>query len=322
MPTAPIPSSLRHCALCPRRCGVNRQEGRTGFCGAGPDCVIAHYGPHFGEEPPISGSRGSGTIFFSPCNLRCIFCQNHEISHVVRGEVFRPEQLVEAFFDLERRGVHNINLVSPTPYVPLIARAIETARDQGLALPFVYNTNAYETKETVERLDGLIDIYLPDFKYWSAPVALRLSSAPDYPTHATQAIMAMKSQVGNLVTDNGIARKGIIVRHLVLPGNLGGSRHVMRWIKDHLGKETCVSVMSQYSPLYRAREHKLLARRITAEEYDRVMEFLEDEGFPNVFIQEPASADLLIPDFTKDKPFHLSEEDMPRTTQTEEASWN
>ncbi len=301
--------SLERCVLCPRRCGVDRVHGKVGFCGAGSTCVVAHHGPHFGEEPPISGARGSGTMFFSPCNLRCLFCQNHEISHATVGRKVETGGLVEMFFDLERQRVHNINLVSPTPYVPLIAEAIETAKQQGLALPFVYNTNAYETRETIRRLKGLIDVYLPDFKYANGAVAGRLSFAPDYPRHAAEAIIEMKSQTGDLVVRDGIAQKGIIVRHLVLPGNLAGSRRVIRWIKEHLGAETCVSLMSQYIPLHRAHEHKLLSRRITAGEYDRAVEFMEHEGFGNVFVQEPDSAELLIPDFGKKEPFQLHEAD-------------
>ncbi len=284
--------------------------------------MVAHHGPHFGEEPPVSGTRGSGTVFFSPCNLRCLFCQNHEISHATFGRKVATDELVAMFFDLERQGVHNINLVSPTPYVPLIAEAIETAKVQGLALPFVYNTNAYETRETIGRFKGLIDVYLPDFKYSNGAVAGKLSSAPDYPRYAAEAIAEMKSQVGDLIVRDGIAHKGIIVRHLVLPGNLAGSRKVMQWIKDHLGTGTCVSVMSQYVPLYRAHERKLLSRRITVDEYERVVEFLEHEGFRNVFIQEPDSADVLIPDFRRKEPFQLHEANTPVHTRNEEASWN
>jgi putative pyruvate formate lyase activating enzyme len=314
--------SLERCVLCPRRCGVDRLHGKTGFCGAGNVCVVAHHGPHFGEEPPVSGISGSGTIFFSPCNLRCLFCQNHEISHATFGRTVETEELVAMFFNLERQGVHNINLVSPMPYVPLIAEAIESAKGQGLALPFVYNTNAYETRETIDRLKGLIDIYLPDFKYSNGAVARKLSSAADYPRYAAEAIIEMKSQVGDLIVQDGIAHRGIIVRHLVLPGNLAGSRKVIQWIKDHLGNATCVSVMSQYVPLYRAHEHKLLNRRITAQEYDRAIECLEHEGFRNVFIQELDSADVLIPDFRRKEPFRPHEADTPDNTRNKEASWN
>ncbi len=319
--SSPDPLSLERCVLCPRRCGADRLHGKTGFCGAGGACVVAHHGLHFGEEPPISGTRGSGTLFFSPCNLRCLFCQNHEISHATFGRTTATDELVEMFFDLARRGAHNINLVSPTPYVPLIADAISTAKSRGLALPFVYNTNAYETRETVARLNGLIDIYLPDFKYASGAVADRLSSAPDYPRHASAAIVEMQSQVGDLIVRDGIAQKGIIIRHLVLPGNLAGSRRVIEWIKEHLGTGTCVSVMAQYVPLYRAHEHRLLSRRITAREYDRAVEHLDREGFGNVFVQEPDSADLLIPDFGKKEPFQLHETTIPMN-RDEEASWN
>ena len=279
-------------------------HGRRGFCGAGAQAVVAHWGPHFGEEPPISGSRGSGNVFFSPCNLRCVFCQNHQISHLLAGHEVSVAGLAGIFAALERAGAHNINLVSPTPYVPLIAAAIRAARKTGVSVPFVYNTNAYETTETIRLLEGLIDVYLPDFKYWTPGVARRLSGAPDYAEHAAVAIMAMKAQVGDLARDDeGLAKRGLIVRHLVLPGALAGTRKVMRWVKEHLGAQTYVSLMSQYYPVHEAKHYPLIDRTLKPGEYERLVSFMIDEGFENVFIQELDSAPALLPDFTREQPF-------------------
>jgi len=172
---------LEHCTLCPRTCGANRIGGERGFCGAGAGIIVSHYGPHFGEEPPISGQSGSGNVFFSPCNLRCIFCQNHQISHRTFGQSVSSEGLAEIFLELQDRGVHNINLVSPTPYIPQLSRAIRTAKKGGVSIPFVYNTNAYESSDVLAQLEGLIDIYLPDFKYWHESAGRKLSGAHEYP---------------------------------------------------------------------------------------------------------------------------------------------
>jgi putative pyruvate formate lyase activating enzyme len=284
---------------------VNRAEGERGFCGAGDEPVVAHCGLHFGEEPPISGSRGSGTIFFSPCNLRCVFCQNYQISHQTSGESLSRDGLVDAFFELEGRGAHNINLVSPTPYVPFIAAAIAAAKDKGLQIPFVYNTNAYENIETIQALNGLIDIYLPDFKYWSSDIAERLSAAPSYADVAMDAIAEMKAQAGDLAVKGGVARRGLLIRHLVLPGGLSGTRKVVEWIGEHLGPQTAISLMSQYYPVCRAGSYPIINRRITSEEYDPLVRFLEERGFDNVFLQELESAEVFLPDFRKRKPFKM-----------------
>jgi putative pyruvate formate lyase activating enzyme len=300
---ASLLEQLEHCELCPKKCGADRAAGKRGFCGAGSDCIVAHYGPHFGEEPPVSGTRGSGTIFFSPCNLRCLFCQNYQISHRISGEKVSLGQLVDIFFDLERRGVHNINLVSPTPYAPHIAAAIRRAKKRGIRIPFLYNTNAYETRETLAMLRGLIDIYLPDLKYWSSALAERLSGARDYPACAMEAICEMKSQVGDLVTARDVAMRGLLVRHLVLPGGLAGTRRLVEWIGKSLGRKTAVSLMSQYYPVGRAKEYPLLDRRIRSDEYDPLVDFMREQGFENVFVQELESAGAYRPDFTKDDPF-------------------
>ncbi len=294
---------LEHCTLCPKECGVNRIKGERGFCTCGADCVVAHYGPHFGEEPPISGPAGSGTVFFSPCNLRCLFCQNYQISQRTSGEKVSTAQLADIFMDLEKRGCHNINLVSPTPYAPQIASAIRRARGRGVAIPFLYNTNAYENRETIRMLDGLIDIYLPDLKYAGSAVASKLSAAPGYPERAMEAITEMKSQVGDLVVERGVAKRGLLIRHLVLPGGLAGTRRLVAWIKKALGPQTALSLMSQYYPGYRADAYPLINRRIRADEYYPLVALLREEGFENVFTQELESAVSYQPDFKKKKPF-------------------
>jgi putative pyruvate formate lyase activating enzyme len=296
-------SVLERCELCPRKCGANRRQGEFGYCGVGAHALVAHHGAHFGEEPPISGTRGSGNIFFASCNLRCIYCQNYQISHMKAGKEVALGDLVDMFFRLEQQGCHNINLVSPTPYVPVLAAAITEAKTRGIAVPFVYNTNAYENVQTLKVLDGLIDIYLPDFKYWSGEIARRLSNGPDYPEAARKAIKEMKRQVGNLVAEGGIAKRGLLLRHLVLPGGLAGSRQIITWIGDHLGRETCVSLMSQYYPLFGAAAYPILNRKVNHEEYDRLVELMTEQGFQNVFVQELGSAPLLVPDFNKAEPF-------------------
>ncbi len=297
---------LEKCAICPRVCRAQRLKGEKGYCGIANGIIIAHYGPHFGEEPPISGTGGSGNIFFSSCNLHCVFCQNYQISHERTGKPVSVEGLVEIFFALKNMGCHNINLVSPTPYVPFIAVAIEKAKKKGIRLPFVYNTNAYEQVETLRMLEGMIDIYLPDFKYWGSRIAEKLSGAPaerGYPEHARTAIMEMQRQVGSLHVEDGLAKKGVLVRHLVLPGNLAGSRQIIEWIRDHMGTDTFVSLMSQYYPLYQAEKYPMINRRVRQDEYDRLVGFLADNGFENVFIQELDSAPLFVPDFGKALPF-------------------
>jgi putative pyruvate formate lyase activating enzyme len=270
------------------------------------ELLVAHWGPHLGEEPPITGERGSGNVFFSSCNLRCIYCQNYQISHRKMGRTVSVGELVDIFFELADLGCHNINLVSPTPYVPLIANAVAEARGRGLTIPFVHNGNGYEDVEALKSLEGLIDIYLPDFKYWSDGIAQRLSDVPQqrsYAGYAKAAIGEMFRQVGHLDVDGGLARRGLMIRHLVLPGGLAGSLSVMRWIGDELGKETFVSVMSQYAPLHEARRHPILRRRLRQAEYDAVVDYLVSEGFENVFIQELDSAGAFVPDFEKAEPF-------------------
>jgi len=297
---------LEKCELCPRGCHINRLVDEKGFCGIGNEIVVAHYGAHFGEEPPISGTKGSGTIFFASCNLRCIYCQNYQISHSRSGENITIQELVEIFFQLKRQGCHNINLVSPVPYIPFIVAAIKIAKKEGMGIPFVYNTNAYENVYALRALDGLIDIYMPDFKYWSPHVAEKLSHATSdksYPEYAKMAIAEMKRQAGDLVIEDGVAKQGLLIRHLVLPANLAGSLNILTWIRDTLGKGTFISLMSQYYPVYKALAHPMLDRKIRHDEYNDLVTFLTENGFKNVFIQELESASLFVPDFDEKVPF-------------------
>ncbi|HEY3277368.1 MAG TPA: radical SAM protein [Syntrophorhabdaceae bacterium] len=296
-------SHLVKCELCPRRCKAGRTRDRKGYCGVGKEIIVSHYGPHFGEEPPISGEKGSGNIFFGGCNLKCIYCQNFQISQQHEGERLDVNGLVSLFFSLAAQGVHNINLVSPTPYISFIASAIRAAKGKGFTLPFVYNTNAYENVESLGLLKGLIDIYLPDFKYGNPKMGKLLSDAHEYPKWAKFAILEMKSQVGDLIVEKGIAKKGLLVRHLVLPNNLAGSKEVITWIKENLGPQTYLSLMAQYNPLYKASTYPMLDRKINRDEYNALLELLHQYGFHNVYVQELESASCFVPDFKKDKPF-------------------
>ncbi|OAT84845.1 radical SAM protein [Desulfotomaculum copahuensis] len=290
---------LRHCTLCPRRCGANREAGKNGFCCAPARPKIALASLHFGEEPCISGTAGSGTVFFSHCNLKCVFCQNHEISQGGFGREVDVEQLAQIFIKLQEKGAHNINLVSPTPYVPVISPAIKVARRRGLAIPVVYNTNAYENVETLALLEGLVDIYLPDLKYFSAEPARRYSAAPDYFHAATAAIKEMYRQVGTPVLDkNGLARRGLIIRHLVLPGQVADSIHVLHWIAGNLPREVYISLMAQYFPAHRAVRIPPLDRRLRVDEYEDVVNCLLKLGLQNGFVQEmEAATEEYVPDF-------------------------
>ncbi len=297
-------SLLKSCEICPRRCKVNRLEGEKGFCKVGEGVIVAYYGNHFGEEPPITGSMGSGNVFFSSCNMRCVYCQNYQISHSIFGKEIGVLDLVDIFFELERKGAHNVNLVSPTPYIPQIAKAIKIAKEKGIKVPFVYNTNAYERKESIRLLEGLVDIYLPDFKYWSGNVSKKLSQAKDYPQCAMEAILEMVRQVGTLlITESGIAKKGIIVRLLVLPNGLSGTKNVLRWLKEKVGTDLTLSIMSQYKPTFMADRFPMLKRTVTEEEYMDVVSYAYSLGFENAYVQELDSPDTFLPDFMKEKPF-------------------
>jgi putative pyruvate formate lyase activating enzyme len=261
---------LRECDLCPRRCGVDRLNEETGFCGIGSRAIVASFGPHFGEEGPISGRKGSGTIFFSGCNLSCLFCQNHDISQTITGREMGPEDLADTMLKLQGFGCHNINIVSPTHVVPQVLRALEEAVMKGLTVPIVYNTGGYDSIQTLSLLDGIIDIYMPDMKYSDPKVASRLSSAEDYPERNRAAVREMHRQVGDLELDEeGIAIKGLLLRHLVLPEGLAGTSSVVRFLADEISKETYMNIMSQYRPEHRAIDLSGLDRRPTSAEIEQ-----------------------------------------------------
>ncbi|NLT74627.1 MAG: radical SAM protein [Chloroflexi bacterium] len=279
---------LEACVLCPRRCGVNRLAGELGFCGAGATPRVASHGPHHWEEPPISGTRGSGTVFFSFCTGACLFCQNYPISQLGTGNEWSTGRLAEAMLALQRKGCHNINLVTPTHYVPSIIEAVSLALPQGLHIPILYNTSGYDSLEALSLLDGIVDIYLPDAKYADDSVALELSGFVGYVEANRAALLEIRRQVGTelLVDEAGIARRGMIVRHLVLPGELSQSIEVLKWIAQALTPRIHVSLMSQYFPAHQVVDHPVLGRRLYHREYARVLDAADALGLEHGWRQE------------------------------------
>jgi len=270
---------LERCRLCPRQCGVNRAAGEKGVCGSSDTFKVASYNPHFGEEAPLVGRHGSGTIFFSNCNLLCVYCQNWEINHRGDGNRINHAELADIMLALQRAGCHNINLVTPTHLAPHIVRALRIAIAKGLSLPIVYNSSAYDSLNVIRLLDGIIDIYLPDFKYQDAAMAARFSKgAPDYPGHAAAAIKEMHRQVGVLQQTNGIAHRGLLIRHLVLPENAAGTDSFVRWVASELGSNTHVNIMGQYRPVHQAHEYPPLNRRPTQEEIAQAKRWAREAG--------------------------------------------
>jgi putative pyruvate formate lyase activating enzyme len=271
---------LEACNCCPRRCGAKRLEAdHNAACRTGELAVVASYGPHLGEEDPLRGYRGSGTIFFSWCNLRCVFCQNYDISQFGRGRPTFPEDLAAMMLELEAEGCHNINLVSPTHVVPQILAALLMAAKAGLRIPLVYNTGGYDAIETLQLLDGVVDIYMPDMKYADADTAGRLSGVSDYPTFNQQAVKEMHGQVGDLVMDQrGIAQRGLLIRHLILPNRLAGSAAIIRFLAREISTGTYLNLMDQYRPCHKANTYPELNRRITREEYNEALEVAREAG--------------------------------------------
>jgi putative pyruvate formate lyase activating enzyme len=286
----------QHCTLCPRNCGVNRYE-TTGYCHSTANLKMNVAQLHFGEEPPISGTKGSGTIFLSNCNLQCVFCQNYQISDFGQGKEISLETLVQMMLDLQNKGAHNINFVTPTHFTPHLRQAIIEARKAGLHIPIVWNSNAYEKVETLKTLEGLVDIYLPDLKYAAGILSYKYSAAKDYPAMARSAIQEMHRQAGNLVYTNGIASRGLIIRLLVLPNHLAGIRESLYWIHENLGPDTYISLMGQYYPTHKALEFKEINRSITPDEYNEIAELVSDLGFVNGFIQDIGSTSDWTPKF-------------------------
>ena len=263
---------LKSCDLCPRVCGANRLLDDTGICGVGNLARVASYGPHFGEEEPLRGWKGSGTIFFSGCNLNCLYCQNADISQTLSGEMITSEQLAHMMLELENRGCHNINLVSPTHVTSQILQAVFLAAQLGLRLPLVYNTGGYDSIQILKVLDGVIDIYMPDMKYSDADSGEKYSGILDYPTINQLAVAEMHRQVGDLeLTERGVAKRGLLVRHLVLPGNLAGSSEILMFLAEKISKNTYLNIMDQYRPAYLVNRHHELNRRITDNEYQDVL---------------------------------------------------
>jgi putative pyruvate formate lyase activating enzyme len=278
---------LESCRICPRNCRVDRTRGEKGWCRTGRHASVAGFSPHFGEESPLVGWGGSGTIFFSSCNLLCSFCQNYEISHFNEGSAVEPEELAEMMLRLQSAGCHNINLVSPSHVVPQILEALPAAIEGGLRLPLVYNTGGYDCVETLKLLHGVIDIYMPDFKFWDQGPAREYCRAPDYPQKAQATIREMHAQVGDLVMDSrGLAVKGLLVRHLVMPEDVAGTGRIMSLIAREISPDTYVNIMDQYRPCYRACENRRISRRITREEYARARKSAADAGLKRLDSRE------------------------------------
>jgi putative pyruvate formate lyase activating enzyme len=270
---------LAFCRVCPRHCAVNRLAGELGTCLVGGKALVASAGPHLGEEFPIRGWYGSGTVFFAGCNLRCLYCQNAEISHQPNGQELESEELADLMLGLQEQGCHNVNLVSPSHQVPQILEGLLIAAQRGLRLPIVYNTSAYDDLDMLRLLDGVVDLYMPDIKYADAVVGRRLSKVPDYPVVAQAAIKEMHRQVGDLVlNEEGLAVRGLLVRHLVLPGNLAGTAEVMKFLAEEISRDTYVHVMDQYHPAAKAFAHPVLCRPVHIDEVDQASRLAREAG--------------------------------------------
>lgn len=278
---------LKSCVICPRRCKVNRLNGEQGFCKTGLMPKVYSFMPHLGEEPPISGDKGSGAIFFSRCNMACVYCQNHEFSQKEEGREVGFEELAHFMLQLQDLGCHNINLVSPTHVMPQILKALCIAVPKGLNIPLVYNTGGYELPEMINLLNGIIDIYLPDMRYGDNDLSLKYSQAAIYPKYNQESVKLMQAQVGIAkFSDSGIIKQGLIIRHLVLPNNISGSKKIMEFISREISKDTYISLMSQYTPYFRAREFADISRRLTHEEYQKGEDLMAEYGLHNGWSQE------------------------------------
>lgn len=290
---------LSNCNLCPHNCNIDRLSGKIGRCKCSNKAKIALASLHHFEEPCISGKNGSGTVFFSNCNLNCKYCQNYEISQMGKGKEIEIEELSEIFLNQQEKGANNINLVTPTSYAYHIIEALDIAKKKGLHIPIIYNTNGYENVETIELLNGYIDVYLPDLKYYSNELAKKYSGIDNYFECATKAIMKMYEQVGRVVFDEeGIIKKGLIIRHLVLPNHILNSKHILKWIKENMKDDVMVSVMAQYFPTYKAKEDELLNRKLTKKEYKQIEDYLYSLNLENGYMQELGDhEEEYVPDF-------------------------
>lgn len=299
MGAQPSVEELTHCMLCPRECGADRWHGQKGVCGVPGQLLAARASLHMWEEPCLSGSRGSGTVFFSGCGLGCVYCQNHSISLEGQGVAMSVQDLAATFLKLQEQGAHNINLVTAAPYLPQVILALERVKGQSLTIPVIYNSSGYEKVESLRRLDGLVDIYLPDFKYMDAERACRYSHAPDYPEVAKEALAEMVRQAPEIRWDaQGMMQSGVIVRHLLLPGGREDSMAVVRYLFSTYGHRIYMSLMNQYTPVYQGTEFPELHRRIRKREYERIVEYALSLGVENAYIQEGAVArESFIPAF-------------------------
>lgn len=273
---------LKKCELCPRKCHVDRTAGQKGFCKTGDMPFVSSWSPHFGEESPLAGRYGSGTIFFGNCNLGCIFCQNYSISHLGEGQEMSFGKLASIMLQLQGMGCHNINLVTPTHQVPMILRALEIALGKGLSIPLVYNCGGYESVEVIELLDGIVKIYMPDFKFFDPEMALKYSFAKDYPDIARSAIKEMYRQTGDLVIENGIAEKGLLVRHLVMPDGIAGTQGVVKFISDEISRDAYINIMDQYHPCFKAFEDPAINRTIYDREYKEAISMALKAGLKRI----------------------------------------
>ncbi len=278
---------LEKCEICPHKCKVNRIKGQIGRCKATDKIKIALYSIHKYEEPCISGEKGSGTIFFSNCNLNCIYCQNYEISQLGKGKEISIERLAEIMLELQEKDVENINLVTPTSYTVQIIEAIKIAKSNGLHIPIIYNTNGYESIETIKKLEGYIDVYLPDLKYYYNKIGKRYSKIDNYFEITTKAILEMYNQVGKtLLDERGIIKKGLMIRHLVLPNNIENSKKILKWIKENINNDVYINVMAQYFPTYKAKEDEKLNRKLTQNEFKEIEDFVYELDIKNGYMQE------------------------------------
>ena len=290
---------MKECCLCPRNCGINRFEGQKGFCGVDSDVMVARAALHMWEEPCISGKEGSGAVFFSGCSLGCSFCQNRTISRGQSGKKITVERLGELFLELQEQHANNINLVTAGHYLPQVAVALVTAKDQGLQIPVVYNSSGYEKADSLKMLDGLVDIYLPDFKYMDAVLAKKYSHAQDYPEIAKEALSEMVRQVGEAEFDSrGMMKKGVIVRQLLLPGHVKDAKNVLKYLYETYGDRIYISMMNQYTPMPVMKDDPQLSRKVTDREYERLIDYAISLGLKNGFMQEGETAkESFIPEF-------------------------
>jgi putative pyruvate formate lyase activating enzyme len=305
---------LECCTICPHKCGANRKQSIAGFCKAGHIPVVSCVMSHHGEEPPISGTRGSGTIFFSHCNMRCDYCQNYQISQEYMGSLYTAGELASSMLKLHEAGAHNINLVSPSIWIPQIIQALSAAKQSGLNIPIVYNTGGYDDPDIIKMLDGIIDIYMPDIRYSSNTMAEKYSHIKNYVEYSRASVREMYRQAGILKLDKkGIAKKGMIIRLLVMPGDIAGINETLDFLKNELSPDIHLSIMAQYHPEYKACTIPVISRRISEEEYSKVTDYAEELGFYNGWTQEYSSLsekeDLFIPDFKNKKVFKYYEDE-------------